>query len=331
MATGINSTIADHHSIGIAWPHPSSHRLTKFAPRHRRAAGPARLRAGAVRLSGQPFPQPRARQYLDGCAGRRRPLPHAFWQFLPVAIVFYTAALVHAGLGIWALYQRRQFRWKAIEPLQLVLGLSIPALIVAHIVGVRLGQALYGHEKLYPQVFYAYWVVWPVQAVADVRGAAHRLGPWLHRAVFLAAHEGVLQARGAVPAGGGGADSDAGACSASIRADAASSPTATAPNGGRTIFRSSQVGTPAEQDVLDDITDYFLIGYLGLIGLVLLAQRRARAARAPRRHDQPVLWQRPDGAGAEGPERARGQPAQQRARMPASAAAAPAARPAASA
>ena len=49
-----------------------------------------------------------------------------FWQFPPVAIVFYAAALIHTGLGIWALYQRRQFRWKAIEPLQLVLGLSIP-------------------------------------------------------------------------------------------------------------------------------------------------------------------------------------------------------------
>ena len=84
-----------------------------------------------------------------------------FWQFLPVAIVFYAACLVHTGLGIWALYERRQFRWKAIEPLQLVLGLSIPALIIAHIVGVRLGQTLFGHEKLYPQVLYAYWVAWP--------------------------------------------------------------------------------------------------------------------------------------------------------------------------
>jgi adenylate cyclase len=26
-----------------------------------------------------------------------------FWQFPPVAFVFYTACLVHAGLGIWAL------------------------------------------------------------------------------------------------------------------------------------------------------------------------------------------------------------------------------------
>src|ERR1700693_1192808 len=84
-----------------------------------------------------------------------------FWQFLPVAILLYTAALLHPGLGIWALYQRRQFRWKAIEPLQLVLGLSIPALIIAHIVGVRVGEALFGHEKHYPQELYAFWVVWP--------------------------------------------------------------------------------------------------------------------------------------------------------------------------
>ena len=84
-----------------------------------------------------------------------------FWQFLPVAIVFYGAALVHAGLGVWALYRRRQFHWKAIEPLQLVLGLSIPALIIAHITGVRIGEAAFGHEKLYPQVFYADWIAAP--------------------------------------------------------------------------------------------------------------------------------------------------------------------------
>src|SRR5437660_2438160 len=61
-----------------------------------------------------------------------------FWQFLPVAIGFYTAALVHTGLGIWALYERRQFRWKAIEPLQLVLGLRFPELVLTHFVVVRL-------------------------------------------------------------------------------------------------------------------------------------------------------------------------------------------------
>src|ERR1700716_1862777 len=68
----------------------------------------------------------------------------AFAHFVPFAIVFYPAARVHAGLGIWALYERRQFRWKAIEPLQLVLGLSIPALIITHLTGGRLGQAVVG-------------------------------------------------------------------------------------------------------------------------------------------------------------------------------------------
>ena len=87
-----------------------------------------------------------------------------FWQFLPVAIVFYTACLVHTGLGIWALYSAGNFAGKPIEPLQLVLGLSIPALIIAHIVGVRLGQTLYGHEKLYPQELYAFLVAWPFRA-----------------------------------------------------------------------------------------------------------------------------------------------------------------------
>src|SRR3977135_1734521 len=80
----------------------------------------------------------------------------AFWQFLPVPIVFYTACLVHTGLGVWPLSERRQFRWKAIEPLQLVLGLSIPALVITHIVGVRLGHTLYGQEKLSPQGFYPF-------------------------------------------------------------------------------------------------------------------------------------------------------------------------------
>ena len=198
-----------------------------------------------------------------------------FWQFPPVGVVFYTAALVHAGLGIWALYARRQFRWKAIEPLQLVLGLSIPALIITHIAGVRLGQALYGQEKLYPQVFYGYWIVWPykmwlmfaVLVVAWVHGCIGlyfwlRMKAFYRRAApFLLAAAVLLPTLAMLGLYQGGRsvvdDSD----TAEWRADNLS---------------QRQVGTLAQQDVLDDITDYFLIGYLGLIGLVLLA-RGARA------------------------------------------------------
>ncbi len=194
----------------------------------------------------------------------------AFWQFLPVAIAFYTAALVHAGLGIWALYQRRQFRWKAIEPLQLVLGLSIPALIFTHLAGVRLGHTLFGHEKLYPQVLFAYLVVWPykmwlmlaVMTIAWVHGCIglyfwlrmkafyQRAAPFLLAAAVLVPTLAML---GLYQGGRSVLDSD----SAEWRAENLS---------------PRLVGTAAQQAVLDRIEDYFLIGYLGLLGLVLLAR-----------------------------------------------------------
>ena len=194
----------------------------------------------------------------------------AFWQFVPVAIAFYTAALVHAGLGIWALYERRQFRWKAIEPLQLVLGLSIPALIITHVVGVRLGHTLFGHEKLYPQVFFAYWIVWPYKmwlifAVLTISWIHGCIGLyfWLRmKAFFERAAPFLLGAAVLVPTlamlglyqgGRSVVDSD----SVKWRTENLS---------------PRQVGTPAEQAVLNNIEDYFLIGYLGLIGFVLLAK-----------------------------------------------------------
>jgi len=194
-----------------------------------------------------------------------------FWQFLPVAIAFYAAALVHAGLGIWALYERRQFRWKAVEPLQLVLGLSIPALVITHLAGVRIGQALFGHEKLYPQVLYAYWVVWPykmwlmfaVMTVAWTHGCIG-LYFWLRmKAFYKRAAPFLLAAAVLIPTlamlglyqGGRSVVGDS--ASAEWKADNLS---------------QRQVGTPAEQAVLDSIVDYFLIGYLGLIGFVLAAR-----------------------------------------------------------
>jgi adenylate cyclase len=204
----------------------------------------------------------------------------AFWQFLPVAIVFYTACLVHTGLGVWALYERRQFRWKAIEPLQLVLGLSIPALVITHIVGVRIGHTLFGHEKLYPQVFFAYWIVWPFKAwlmlavmtIAWVHGCVG-LYFWLrmkafykHAAPYLLAAAVLvptLAALGLYQGGRNVLDND----SAEWKAENLS---------------RQKVGTAAEQSALDQITDYFLIGYLGLIGLALAA--RGVRALNERRH-----------------------------------------------
>ena len=204
----------------------------------------------------------------------------AFWQFLPIAILFYTACLVHTALGIWALYERRQFRWKAIEPLQLVLGLSVPALVIAHIIGVRLGQTLYGHEKLYPQVLFLYWVsapwrIWMMLTVMTVSWIHGCIGLyfWLRmKAFYKRAAPFLLAAAVLVPTlamlgfyQGGRIviDND----SVEWRAE---------------NLTPRQVGTRDQAQVLDRVTDYFLIGYLGLIGIALLA-RGVRAINERRR------------------------------------------------
>jgi adenylate cyclase len=198
-----------------------------------------------------------------------------FWQFPPVGTLFYAACLAHTALGIWSLYERRQFSWKAIEPLQLVLGLSIPVLIVSHVVGARLGKALFQQEILYPQVVFAYWISWPayrfwliiaVMIVAWVHGCIGlhfwlrmkssygRVAPLLLAFAVLIPTLAML---GFYQAGRSVADSD----SIEWRAENLS---------------QRKVGTPAEKQTLDRIGDRIMIGYLGLIALALLA-RGARA------------------------------------------------------
>jgi len=198
-----------------------------------------------------------------------------FWRFPPVAIIFYGSVLVHSSLGIWALYQRRQFSWKAIEPLQLALGLSVPLLVAAHVISVRLGQALYGHEKLYPQELDAFWVanelkglqITAVLIIAWVHGCIGlyfwlRMKSWFKRAApFLLAAAVLVPTLALLGFYQAGRTVVALSNDATWRADNLS---------------KGHVGTRAQQDTLDDIVDDFILGYLGLIALAVLA-RGARA------------------------------------------------------
>ena len=203
-----------------------------------------------------------------------------FWQFLPIAIVFYTAALTHMGLGIYALYQRRQFRWRTIEPLQLVLGLSIPALVMAHVVGVRLGYTLYDHQKLYPQELYLFFVAAPgrlwqmtiLLLIAWVHGCIGiffwlRLKPFFVRAApYLLAAAVLVPTLSLLGIYQGGR-------SVAFEADDGEWRTHN--------LTARQVGTTAEAATLDRITDAFTITYFGLLGLALAA-RGVRAWRERR-------------------------------------------------
>src|ERR1700675_3372392 len=72
---------------------------------------------------------------------------HVWRGRIPVVnFALYAAAATHFLLGLWALYQRRHFRYTVIEITQLLLGLSIPLLIASHLGVMRLGGLLFGRD-----------------------------------------------------------------------------------------------------------------------------------------------------------------------------------------
>jgi adenylate cyclase len=88
---------------------------------------------------------------------------HVWWWRIPaVNVTLYAAATIHFLLGLWALYQRRAFRYTAIEITQLVFGLSIPLLIASHLGIVRLGTLMFDRPPPnYAAPLLAYWVARP--------------------------------------------------------------------------------------------------------------------------------------------------------------------------
>src|SRR6202166_2847752 len=71
---------------------------------------------------------------------------HVWWWRIPVVnFTLYAAATTHFLLGLWALYQRRHFRYTVIEITQLAFGLSIPLLVASHFGIVRLRRPFFFH------------------------------------------------------------------------------------------------------------------------------------------------------------------------------------------
>ncbi|AVT75616.1 adenylate cyclase [Rhodopseudomonas palustris] len=198
------------------------------------------------------------------------------WQFLPVAMLFYGSVTVHAGLGLWALYQRRQFRWKTLEPLQLILGLSVPLMIYSHVIVMRLGSVLYDQDRLYPQVLYNYFVASPtyrawlmvaVMLIAWTHGCIG-LYVWLRiKPAFRRAMPWLLAAAVLVPTL---------ALLGFYQGGREVAREATSPQWQADNLAPSNLGTPEQQQTLEAISNGFLIFYLALIALALIA----RAVRA---------------------------------------------------
>jgi adenylate cyclase len=99
------------------------------------------------------------------------------WQSVPGAAILYVSLATHMGLGFWALYARRHFRWTRLEATQLVLGLSIPFLLAEHVIGSRVALSQFGLDKGYAEELLKFWVRSPVSGLLQ---AILLLIVWIH-------------------------------------------------------------------------------------------------------------------------------------------------------
>ena len=88
---------------------------------------------------------------------------HLWWWRIPVINdTLYAAAAMHFSLGLWALYQRRHFRYTIAEITQLLLGLSIPLWLASHFGAERVVGWVFGRvPTTYVAPLLAYFVTRP--------------------------------------------------------------------------------------------------------------------------------------------------------------------------
>src|SRR5437660_6495527 len=107
---------------------------------------------------------------------RLRALLAAWWRSAPGTVILYGSLLTHFALALISLYRRTTLRMPAWEAVQLVLGLAVPPLLIAHVVGTRLAWLLLGHHIGYERVVGVLWSApW-----AAARQAAMLLIVWTH-------------------------------------------------------------------------------------------------------------------------------------------------------
>jgi adenylate cyclase len=81
----------------------------------------------------------------------------ALWRNPVGTAALYGALLTHFALALLSVYRRRHLRMPAWEATQLLLGLTIPALLVPHAVGTRGAHELAGTEDSYTLVLLSLW------------------------------------------------------------------------------------------------------------------------------------------------------------------------------
>ena len=204
------------------------------------------------------------------------------WSNRPAQALLYGSFLVHYGLSLWALWQRRSLRLRPSELSQIFLGFAIPILLARHVVGTQISDDFFHTDTgYYAYLLWVYFVRSPGhgywQMLALVVAWSHamiglhfwlRVRPWYSRlqsvALVLAVLVPVLSWLGMI---------EAGRHVAALAAD---------PNWTHEAFARMTLPSPEAERALHRITDGLSWFFGGVVAAVLLARIARRAWR--RRH-----------------------------------------------
>ncbi len=81
------------------------------------------------------------------------------WYSTSGTLLLYGAAGTHFLLALWSVYVRRTFRLPPAELLRIVLGFTLPILLIGHAAETRLAYELFGLDSSYTRVISNLWAV----------------------------------------------------------------------------------------------------------------------------------------------------------------------------
>ncbi len=106
----------------------------------------------------------------------------SFWRFPPVSVLLYGSIFTHLATSLWQVFNRRTLKMPAKDWLQIIVGIAIPPLVIAHVVGTGYASWRYGINDTYAYVLMSTFVVSPFHGILNTCGL---IAAWIHGCIGM--------------------------------------------------------------------------------------------------------------------------------------------------